>query len=382
MVRIASFNVENLFARPKAMDLNTWADGEPILEAYTEVNEIMQQANYTPARKARMLELLEQLDIYHRNSHHVLRRRDTPDPRWAWLRKNRGSFDREPHDTTEGMEIVATGRADWIGWVELAKEPVNEISTRMTARVIRDVGADIICIVEAEDRPSLARFNDELLNGQYSQVFLVDGNDDRGIDLGIMVAPGFSIESIKSNVYATDQDGEIFSRDCPQYEVRTPGGRVLHLLLNHFKSQSGGGGSKRARQAQEVRSIVNGLVAANKDVVVLGDLNEGPPTGATQAVNLAELYNNASPLRECYSLPGFDTGPRPGTFDSCGLSNRLDYIFISQSLEGAFQGGEIFRKGLWGTRKTKPTDWDPYPDIQNGNQQASDHSAVFIDLDI
>src|SRR4029078_13218242 len=127
--------------------------------------------------------------------------------------------------------------------------PVNEISTRMTARVIRDIGADILCVVEAEDRPSLVRLNDETLNGQYAEVLLVDGNDERGIDLGILVAPGFSIQSIKTNVYARDADGEIFYRHCPQYEVTTPGGRVLHLLLNHFKSQSGGGGPKRARQA-------------------------------------------------------------------------------------------------------------------------------------
>src|SRR5262245_9849401 len=202
MVRIASFNVENLFARPKAMDLNDWDEGQPILDAYREVNEIMQEANYTPARKDRMLELLEQLDIYYRNSHGALRRRDTQDPQWAWLRKNRGSFDREPQDTTMGMEIIATGRADWIGWVELATEPVNEISTRMTARVIREINADILCVVEAEDRPSLLRFNAELLNGQYSQVLLVDGNDERGIDLCRLVAAGLSLQCLTTNVNA------------------------------------------------------------------------------------------------------------------------------------------------------------------------------------
>ena len=35
-VRFASFNVENLFARPKALDVLTWAEGAPILEAYAE----------------------------------------------------------------------------------------------------------------------------------------------------------------------------------------------------------------------------------------------------------------------------------------------------------------------------------------------------------
>jgi hypothetical protein len=57
-------------------------------------------------------------------------------------------------------------------------------------------------------------------------------------------------------------------------------------------------------------------------------------------------------------------------------------MFISQSLVPFFTGGEIFRKGLWGTRVTRPTAWETYPEIENGDQQASDHSAVFIDLSV
>ena len=34
MIRIASFNVENLFARPKVFDLTDWNAGEPVLKAY------------------------------------------------------------------------------------------------------------------------------------------------------------------------------------------------------------------------------------------------------------------------------------------------------------------------------------------------------------
>jgi hypothetical protein len=115
----------------------------------------------------------------------------------------------------------------------------------MTARVIQDVNADIIGIVEAEDRPSLVRFNQELLGGFYRHVMLVDGNDERGIDVAIMTRNNFEIESIRSNVDTEDRTGNVFSRDCPQYEVQTPNGTVVHVLVNHFKSQSGGGGTKR-----------------------------------------------------------------------------------------------------------------------------------------
>jgi endonuclease/exonuclease/phosphatase family metal-dependent hydrolase len=155
------------------------------------------------------------------------------------------------------------------------------------------------------------------------------------------------------------------------------------VLVNHFKSQSGGGGTKRRRQATKVRSIVDGLVAQNRHVVVLGDLNEGPAAPGGQAPNLAPLYGNNSPLVECYAFNTFDKGPREGTYDACGIRNRLDYIFVSKSLEPKFRRGAIFRKGLWGTRKTPPTDWAYYDDeMKQGVHQASDHAAIYVELDL
>ena len=382
MVRIASYNVENLFARPKAFNTADWSAGEPILAAYHEVNALMDNAYYSVPDKERIRELLVVLDIYRVNAQGAIRRVQTQSPRWAWLRKNRGTFDRQPEDDSQNVEIIAGGRESWIGWVELAKEPTNETGTRMTARVITDVDADVIGIVEAEDRPSMVRFNQDLLGGLYRHVMLVDGNDERGIDVGLMTKGNFRIQRIRSNVDTEDGVGIVFSRDCPEYEVQTPAGNTIYLLLNHFKSQSGGGGSQRRRQAAEVRRIVDRLVAENQQVIVMGDLNEGPRTTGTQAASFSDLFENESPLVDCYSLPDFQVGNRPGTFDSCGLRNRLDYILLSQSLVPAFTGGGVFRDGLWGTRVTRPTQWSTYPEMTNSSEQASDHAAVFVDLDI
>ncbi len=289
-------------------------------------------------------------------------------------------FDREPTDTSADVEIVAAGRGSWIGWLELATEAVNETGTRMTARVIADVDADILAIVEAEDRPSLIRLNEELLGGRYRHLMLVDGNDERGIDVGIMTKPGFPIRSIRSNVDAEDAQGIIFSRDCCEYEVGTPSGAVLKVLVNHFKSQSGGGGTKRRRQADRVRRIVGGLVDDGDRVVVLGDLNEGQPALDEPPPNLARLFDTNGPLVSCYDLAGFDVGDRPGTFAPCGLDDRLDYILLTTALQPAFRGGVVFRRGVWGHRKTRPTAWETYPEMTESVHQASDHAAIVIQL--
>jgi endonuclease/exonuclease/phosphatase family metal-dependent hydrolase len=382
LIRIAAFNVENLFARPKAFRSTDLSAGEPILDAYREVNLLMRQASYSAADKSRMLQLLVRLDVYYVNAQGAIRRRESIDPAWAWLRKNRGAFDKQPEDDAQDIEIIADGRDDWIGWVELATEPTDETGTRMTARVIQDVGADILAVVEAEDRPALNRFNRDFLGGMYGHAMLIDGNDERGIDVALLTRPAFAINPIRSNVDFEDAAGVVFSRDCPQYVVQTPSSTAIHVLVNHFKSQSGGGGDKRRRQAAAVRSIADGLVAENQHVVVLGDLNEGLPAGGSQAINLEPLYANGSPLVDCYSLQGFNLGDRLGSFDSCGPSNRLDYIFLSRSLLPSFEGGGLFRTGLWGSRKTRPDAWDTYEEMTESAHQASDHAAIFVDLDL
>ena len=316
-VRIASYNVENLFARPRAFNSTDPSSGEDVVQAHAQFNALIARATYSDADRARMVELLKVLEIYADNAHGAVRRVETRIPRWAWLRKNRGSFDRQPDDVTKSVEVTATGREDWIGWAELAVETTDEVSTRLTAKVIAEVDADIIGVVEAEDRPSLRRFDRDLV-GRYRHVMLVDGNDDRGIDVGLMTKTGFDIIDVRSHVDDEDETGLVFSRDCADYRVQIPGGRLLHVLVNHFKSQSGGGGDKRARQAKRCREIVDELVAAGESAVVLGDLNEGQADEATPAASFAPLFDPQGPLVFCYALPGFDIGPRPGTFDSSG----------------------------------------------------------------
>jgi hypothetical protein len=66
-----------------------------------------------------------------------------------------------------------------------------------TGRVIRDVDADIVAVIEAEHRVALQQFSDAVLTKvggkPYPNVMLIDGNDDRGIDVGLMTKAGFDM---------------------------------------------------------------------------------------------------------------------------------------------------------------------------------------------
>ncbi|MFI6763117.1 endonuclease/exonuclease/phosphatase family protein [Micromonospora sp. NPDC050417] len=369
-MRIASYNVENLFNRARALDQRTWSAGRPVLEAFQRVCELLEEPTYTAEVKDGILGELQRLG---------LRRGDTA--RFARLRQNRGRLVKRSRDGR--VEVVAGGRADWIGWVELTTDRVDELALSNTARVILDTGADILGVIEAENRLALKRFADGGLavrDGiRYPHVMVVDGNDERGINVGIMSTGDYPLIAQRSHVDDVDGRGRVFSRDCAEYHFGTPGGRRLVVLVNHFKSKGYGGkaasDATRRRQAGRVAEIYRELVTGQTPLVaVLGDLNDTPESDP-----LAPLLYGTD-LRDISAHPHFDDGGRPGTYGYCTARNKLDYVLLSPSLYGAATGGGIIRKGVWGGRRG--TLWPIYDTMTRQVHAGSDHAAIYADLDL
>ena len=370
VVRIATFNVHSLFERAAALNEQDWAVGRPALEAQARVNEILGNLVYTPDDKAEIVRLLTDLGLA----------RSDDGGRYAILRQNVGRLVKRSKGT---LTVVAEGRADWIGWVELKTEPVNEVATRNTAQVLRDVGAQIQAVVEADSRTALRDFSSIMLPAvgaePFAHVMLIDGNDDRKIDVGLLTRPGFDIVGIVSHVDDADDQGLIFSRDCPEYTVATPAGRSVVLLVNHLKSKGFGSqqssNARRARQAARVAAIYEGLVAAGRaDVIVLGDFND-TPASAPLAALLA-----GTDLRDVTTHPTFVSDGHPGTFGNGNAADKIDYLLLSPSLYDRVTGGAIFRKGVWGG--VHGDRWPIYPTMTRPVEAASDHAALWADLDL
>src|SRR5262245_34221753 len=232
------------------MNLANWAAGKPILEQYTRVNKLIQKPVYTAADKANILDALDKLGLTKKD-----------DAKYAILRQNRGRLIKRP--TSGSPVIVANRRADWIGWVDLRTEAVDEIATRMTGRGIQDVNADVLAVIEAEDRTGLVRFNEQLLKplaADYGGGMPIDGNDERGRAVGIFAKPGLPTDSIVSHLDDSDAAGDrIFSRDCAEFMIRAPAGKKFLLMINHLKSKGYGppaaSNARRKAQAQRVRQI-------------------------------------------------------------------------------------------------------------------------------
>jgi len=367
--RIASYNVENLFERPKAMRLPTWEEGKPILEQHARINELVNQAQYSAADKAEILDLLTKLGLNGSDE----------GGQFARLRQVREKLVKRPPG--KPVEIVANGRADWIGWVELKTEPVDELAMRHTARVINDIDAEILGVIEAENRISLNKFSAQMLllvgGMPYAQVMLIDGNDDRGIDVAVLTKAGFEIGSVRPHVDDADAQGLIFSRDCPEYSITTPSGETIVVLVNHLKSKGFGGqassNAKRKRQAKRTAEIYARLVAeGHTSIAVVGDFNDTPDSAA-----LAPLLAQTD-LQDVSAHPKFVADGRPGTFGNGTKGDKIDYILLSPALFGRVTNARVFRKGVWGGKNGDL--WPVYPTMKAKVHQASDHAAIYADI--
>ena len=370
-MRLATYNVENLFSRARALNLPSWSDGRSILDAYSELNKLFENEIYSEADKARMIELLTALDLDKKD-----------DGAFAILRKSRGDLIKR--SMVGGLRFVATGRADWVGWVELKTELVDEQATRNTAQVVRDIGADVLAVCEAEGRSALMQFSHVLLKqvgGEaYEHVMLIDGNDERGIDVGLLTKPEYPIVWMRSHVDdKSERGGLVFSRDCAEYLVWTPTGQRLWLLVNHFKSKGYGtqeGSDRRRRhQAARVRDIYHRLRGEGETLIaVVGDLNDTPASDPLQPL-IGE-----TDLKDVSLLPAFQDDGHPGTYSNGTAREKIDYLLLSPGLAERMRTGGNWRKGVWGGKNG--TRWEIYPEMRKVEHAASDHAAVWCDVDV
>lgn len=370
-VRIAAYNVENLFERAKALNAATWAEGRPVLERHARINALLAKQIYKPADKAKIVELLKELGL----------EKSDDGGQFAMLRQNRGRLVRRPRGG--GIEVVAGGREEWVGWVELKSEPVDELATCHTAMVMRDTNADILGVVEAENRISLRDFSKVLLAQvgarPYPHVMLIDGNDGRGIDVGILTREGFPIGEMVSHVDDGGEGDEIFSRDCPEYTVGTPGGESIVVMVNHFKSKGYGkpaeSNARRKRQAERVAELYRARRdAGQQNVVVLGDLNDTPDSDP-----LSPLIGGTD-LRDISTHPRFRGDGRPGTYANGTKSNKIDYILLSPRLYDRVTDGTVLRMGVWGGKNG--TLFPHYDTVTAAHHAASDHAALVAEIDL
>jgi endonuclease/exonuclease/phosphatase family metal-dependent hydrolase len=361
-LRIGTYNVNNLFRRASVMQLEGFSTvAADVLADIQKLNQLLENDSYAdPVGK----EIVKIISKYELDS--------TKKDKWFIINEIRNKLFTVSQNV---VKLVAKGRKSWVGWLELQYEIVDEASIENTGRVIKAVGADVLCLVEVEDRTALDKFNNIILKRlktRYDHNLLIDGNDARGIDVGLFSK--FAIHSVRSHIddsyMSSGKSYKIFSRDCPEYEVILPNGQTLWMLCNHFKSKGYGSqtsnDAKRKRQANRVRDILQRFDLTTDLVVVAGDFNDTP--GREPLKNLLKTPD----LFDVLSSPIF-TGERWTYQDKQG---QIDYVLVSKALFDKLQDAGIERRGIF-----RP-DIEHFPEVTDKTNQASDHASVWAEFNI
>ncbi|MFI8236251.1 endonuclease/exonuclease/phosphatase family protein [Streptomyces sp. NPDC085866] len=367
VVRIGTFNTENLFRRPSVFRLSEAAQRKQVLDEFDALVALLDKEPYTDEDKQKISALILKYRAYSN---------DPENPPLIRINQNRpgkksGLFDTPPPGAqpTE-LPILADGRKTWAGWAELGQDDLDMTAVSNTGRVIREVDADVLLVPEVEDRLTLDRFNQHVLGlGRQPYPFnlLIDGNDPRGIDIGILSR--FPITSVRPHLFdpnPTDPTKPLFSRDCPEYEIQL-GQASLVLLGNHLKSKSGDDPELRLAQAERVAEIYRAALERTPNAVVAGDLNDFPdskPVGVLLDTGLRDVMSHPSYQGE------------PGTHGTCRETHdKLDYVMLPPALWGKVQNVGLETRGIF-------LHANHFESVKAKTDEASDHAALFVDLDL
>jgi endonuclease/exonuclease/phosphatase family metal-dependent hydrolase len=198
--------------------------------------------------------------------------------------------------------------------------------------------------------------------------------------VGLLTRKNYPIGRVRSHVDDVLPNGDsVFSRDCPEFEVSTPAGSTLYVLVNHFKSKGFGkpadNDAKRRAQARRVKEIYGSLQGAGADyVAIVGDFNDTPDSAP-----LRPLLKNTD-LKDVFTHPSFDDGGYKGTYGLCNPSDKIDYMLLSPGLFASVSAGGVMREAMW--PGSRPPRWQTFAELARPNDAGSDHAAIWVDLDI
>lgn len=256
------------------------------------------------------------------------------------------------------------------------------------AQRLLDLEADVLLVQEVEDQSALEDFNAKHLGDLYRQVVVLEGNDDRFIDVGVMLRGALSLGGVTTWKHAThpDSDGPVFSRDLLQADLINAGGETVLTVFNtHLKShfvaefdfelkrlktpaeiaaEHAAANERRRMQAETAAAIIMPHLQA--PVIFAGDMNDPPDSAAFQSWAAAGLIDALADATETKPPPPSsrpeDTPATPLWTHRFPQANAPDHfelfdqIWVTPSLEAAVSEPRIHRRSTW---TTDGSDHDP-----------------------
>jgi endonuclease/exonuclease/phosphatase family metal-dependent hydrolase len=240
-------------------------------------------------------------------------------------------------------------------WQEMSASTYSNKSLAKTfalAKTIERIAPDIIALSEVGGRESFENFNRYFLGEAYD-VYMIEGNSNRGIDLGYLVKRTlpfhFKIKSHKKHplmflypdekVKLTAKTSHKFSRDVLELRMYDENHKHWFIfLIVHLKSKldpDRRDPEGRKRRAAELRNLIDIYLDLEKKypqtpIILTGDFN-GKATAEFEP-EFADLYER-SDLADFGQILGMSEDSLTSYLfftDNEVYKQQLDYFFISQ----------------------------------------------------
>lgn len=194
---------------------------------------------------------------------------------------------------------------------------------RKDGEIIRELNADIVGLMEVENRAILKRLVDEeLADMGYKYHALIDEPNDRGIDCAIISRKPFLCYSYAVPDFYRGILTARFSHN----------GKPFYVIVNHWKSRFGGGEEQRMNCSKRVLQIVDELIPEfegrrDTPVIIGGDFNDNDTDESVLHLERGGLINTLKTLSpdDRWTLPYDNRDQGFVEHDS------FDHIFINES---------------------------------------------------
>jgi endonuclease/exonuclease/phosphatase family metal-dependent hydrolase len=232
----------------------------------------------------------------------------------------------------------------------------SDADRKLLATRIKRMDLDVLAVQEVEDIDTLRQFVRDDLGGLYRHVVLIEGNDPRLIDVGLLSK--LPLGGVTSWQHAPDPEhpGQpVFSRDLLQVEVLSDDRRrkLFTIFNNHLKShfvpfnapdpgaEEVRANELRRRQCDVAATIIASETRPNSSFIVVGDMNDPPDSEFLEPlVGAAKLKLSSGLTNAQETRPGPGSPPPPTTawterFKPSGkpaVYTLMDQVWLSEPL--------------------------------------------------
>ena len=214
-----------------------------------------------------------------------------------------------------------------------------EAKARTIAELIDTHEADIVGLVEVENRAVLEKVKSYLANPDDWQIAFDEGRDT-GQDVAILTK--FRVVGGSATNFPAER--EVYFVDGKEYDVNPSkilgvelriDNQPFYLLITHLISRRNPRDAKRLAQATVVRRQAVKAMMADKNVIVMGDINDTPGTPVINRLRgFDDIWEDF--IQTANAVEAADRY----TYIHEGQKNLLDHILISPSLRDEFHSVE------------------------------------------